>query len=678
MAAEASGAAADADARPTPGGDKPGFQIAPPCDAPPGDVTAANADHLAHGGAKGRHAGFWGLALGALGVVFGDIGTSPLYAMREALAHTRPGMGVEASVLGVISLVVWALFLIVTLKYVAFLMRADNKGEGGTLALMALAQRSLAAGGVGRRSAVVFFLGVCGAALFYGDGIITPAMSVLSAIEGLKIAPGLGPHMGKLVVPLSAAVLVGLFLIQSRGTARVATLFGPICALWFLTLGGLGLYHIADDLSIFRALSPHYGAVFLFKNGLIGFLILGSVFLAVTGAEALYADMGHFGRWPIQAAWLFMVLPCLVLNYMGQGALVLSHPDMRVDPFFRMIPEVAYWPVLILATLAAIIASQAVITGAFSITQQAVLLGILPRISIRRTSETHAGQIYVPQINTFLMVGVLVLLLVFETSSRLAAAYGIAVTGAMFVDTLLFFVIIRYMWKRPLWQAVAAVGVFGALDLVFIGSNLLKIPQGAWLPLVLGGALVIVMSTWSRGSRILTEKTRREAIPLTDLMQMLQARRPHRAPGTAIFLTSDPDLAPVALMHNLKHNKVLHDKNVILTVRTAETPRVSEAKRVEIIPVNDDFRKVIVNYGFMETPNVPKALGVCRKQGLKFDIMSTSFFLGRRSVVPSAQSGMPLWQDNIYIFLLKNAANPTDFFRIPPGRVVEMGAQVTV
>ena len=679
MASEAVGGVLPATPSSPPAGDKAGFQVAPPCEPSASDVTVANGEALAHGTAKGaRHPGFLGLSLGALGVVFGDIGTSPLYAMREALAHSRSGGSAEGAVLGVVSLVFWALLLVVTVKYVAFLMRADNKGEGGTLALMALAQRALAAGGPGRRSAVVFFLGVCGAALFYGDGIITPAMSVLSSIEGYKIAPGIGHMMGPLVLPLSAAILVVLFLIQSRGTARVATLFGPVCALWFLTLAGLGVMHIAEDPSIFRALSPHYGVVFLIKNGLLGFLILGSVFLAVTGAEALYADMGHFGRWPIQASWLFVVLPCLVLNYMGQGAMVLHHPATAADPFFKMIPPVLYWPVVGLSTLAAIIASQAVITGAFSITQQAVLLGILPRMSIRRTSETHAGQIYVPQVNSLLMLGVLVLLVVFGTSSRLAAAYGIAVTGAMFVDTLLFFVIIRYFWKRPLWQAVAAVGVFGSLDVVFIGSNLLKIPQGAWLPLALGAALVVVMMTWSRGSRIVAEKARRDAIPLNELMGMLAARRPHRAPGTAIFLTSDPDLAPVALMHNLKHNKVLHDKNVILTVRTAETPRVPESERVKIYPINDDFRKVVVNYGFMETPNVPKALGVCRKQGLKFDIMSTSFFLGRRSVVPSAQSGMPLWQDNIYIFLLRNAANPTDFFRIPPGRVVEMGAQVTV
>ncbi len=639
------------------------------------DAGLSGEDAMLH--AQRKKAGFWGMALGSLGVVFGDIGTSPLYAMREALHHSRHATS-EAAVLGVVSLVLWALILIVTVKYVFFLMRADNKGEGGTLALMALAQRSLAASPTGRRSVFVFVLGVCGAALFYGDGIITPAMSVLSSIEGLKIAPGLGHHIAPFVVPISAGVLIALFLVQSRGTQSVAKLFGPLTAAWLLVLGGLGLLHVFDNLSIFRAISPHYGVVFLIQNGFLGFVILGSVFLAVTGAEALYADMGHFGRWPIQASWLFMVLPCLMLNYLGQGALVLAHPADAVDPFFRMIPQVAYWPILILATIAAIIASQAVITGAYSITQQAVSLGLLPRITITRTSETHAGQIFVPQINTFLMVGVLILLVVFENSSRLASAYGIAVTGAMFVDTLLFFVIIRHFWKRPIWQAVLAVAVFGSLDVVFISSNLLKIPQGAWLPLALGGGLVLLMMTWVRGSHILTEKTRRDSVPLTDLIEMLRARAPHRVPGTAIFLTSDPEMAPVALMHNLKHNKVLHEKNVILTVRTAETPRVSSDERLQLISVNDDFKKLILTYGFMETPNVPKALNICKKKGLKFDIMSTSFFLGRRSVVPTANRGMPMWQDKLYIFLLKNAANPTDFFHIPPGRVVELGAQVKV
>jgi KUP system potassium uptake protein len=633
-------------------------------------VASAPAEETRAGAA---HEGFWTLALGAVGVVFGDIGTSPLYAMREALHHVRAGIVPEIAVLGVVSLVTWALVLIVTVKYVVFLMRADNKGEGGTLALMALAQRSLPI-----RSAAVFFLGVVGAALFYGDGIITPAISVLSAVEGVRDAPGAPHALGELVLPISGAILISLFLVQSRGTASVARYFGPVMAAWFLVLAALGLYHVADDPSVLRALSPHYGVVFLLDNGFLGFIILGSVFLAVTGAEALYADMGHFGKGPIRAAWLGLGLPALLLNYLGQGALVLHHPADAIEPFYRMVPDAVYWPVLILAMLATIIASQAVITGAFSMTQQAVQLGLLPRIDIRRTSETQAGQIFVPQVNTMLMLGVLTLLITFRSSSNLASAYGIAVTGAMFVDTLLFFVIVRYCWKQPVWAAVLASAAFGVLDVVFIASNLLKFFHGAWLPLALGAGLVTIMWTWTRGTQILHEKTRRDSIPLAELSDILRARAPHRAQGAAIFLTSDPETAPAALMHNLKHNKVLHQKNVILTMATAETPRVREDDRLRIERINDDFTKVTVFYGFMESPNVPKALGLCRKVGLKFDIMATSFFLGRRSVVPSAQSGMPLWQDKLFIFLMKNAANPTDFYKIPPGRVVEMGTQVTV
>ena len=657
----ASAVSVDADPQPPHPTDKTHHQNGP------GDGGHGNGGH----GPKG--AGFRTLTIGAIGVVFGDIGTSPLYAMREALRHARSGLRLEDSVLGVTSLVLWALTLIVTIKYVVFLMRADNKGEGGTLALMALAQRAL-----GRRSAIIFLFGVVGASLFYGDGIITPAISVLSAVEGLKAAPHLGHLMSPYILPVAAAILVGLFVAQSAGTGKVAALFGPITAVWFLTLGGLGLFHLAQDWSVLRAINPYYGFHFLLENGFLGFVILGSVFLAVTGAEALYADMGHFGRDPIRFAWLVLVFPCLTLTYLGQAALVMSHPAARSDPFWHMVPAVAYWPILVLATMATVIASQAVITGAFSMTQQAVQLGLLPRLDIRRTSETQQGQIFVPSVNTLLMIGVLVLLFVFETSARLASAYGIAVTGAMFVDTLLAAVVIPRLWKWNLWQTAALVVPLALVDLTFISSNLLKIPDGAWLPLVLGAALVVVMWTWTRGAEILTVKARRESVSLAELSEMLRARVPHRAPGTAIFLTSEPDVAPVALMHNLKHNKVLHERNIILTVKTADVPRVMDADRCQISTLNDDFTKVVLNYGFMESPNVPKALGLCRKQGLKFDIMSTSFFLGRRSVVPSAQSGMPLWQDKVFIFLMKNAANPTDFFKIPPGRVVELGAQVTV
>ncbi|CAN7328062.1 potassium transporter Kup [Brevundimonas sp. LjRoot202] len=642
----------------------------------PQDKSVAPAHPHPAAAGEGGHvkAGKWGLIIGAIGVVFGDIGTSPLYAMREALHHSRSGGTAELAVLGVVSLVFWALILVVTLKYVVFLMKADNKGEGGTLALMALAQRAM-----GRRSGLVFLLGVCGAALFYGDGVITPAISVVSAVEGLRDAPGIGSSLSPFILPIAAGILIALFMIQSRGTASVARYFGPLTAVWFLILAGLGLWHIFDDISILRALSPHYGVLFLIDNGFLGFVILGSVFLAVTGAEALYADMGHFGKAPIRQGWLIFVLPCLTLNYLGQGALVLAEPAALANPFWKMVPEFAYWPVLIMATIATVIASQAVITGAFSVTQQAVQLGLLPRIDIRNTSESQAGQIFVPSVNLMLMVGVLALVATFQTSTALAAAYGIAVTGSMFVDTLLAWFIVRRLWKWSLPVSLAALAPFLVIDLVFLTSNLLKIPQGAWFPLALGVILILIMWTWVRGTQIVTAKTRKDSLPLADLIEMLRARPPHRAPGTAIFLTSDPDIAPVALMHNLKHNKVLHEKNVILTVRTTDRPRVSAADRVRIEPISDDFKKLIVSYGFMERPNVPKALNLCRKQqGLKFDIMSTSFFLGRRSLVPSANQGMPLWQDRLYIFLMRNAANPTDFFHIPPGRVVELGTQVSV
>ncbi len=645
----------------------------------PASNTPDNAKHPtgheshASGGHTAKRTGFMALTLGAIGVVFGDIGTSPLYALREAIAHAQKGVGGDLAIVGVVSLAFWALMVVVTFKYVFFLMRADNKGEGGTLSLMALAQFA-----VGRRSAWIFILGVCGAALFYGDGIITPAISVLSAVEGLQDAPGLSGKLDAFIVPIAAGVLIALFMAQSRGTASLAKYFGPIMAVWFLSLGALGLLHIGDDPSILRALSPWYGVSLLLHDGFLGFIILGSVFLAVTGAEALYADMGHFGKAPIRAGWLYFALPCLTLNYLGQGAFILDNPSAASNPFWNMVPGFAYWPMLILATVATVVASQAVITGAFSVTQQAVQLGLLPRIDIRNTSETQAGQIYVPAVNSFLMIGVLTLLVVFQSSHNLTAAYGVAVTGTMLVNTLMAYSVIRKGWKWPMWAVAGTLIPFAFIDSVFLTSNLLKIPDGAWMPLVLGAILVVIMWTWVRGTQILTSKTRKDSLPLNDLIEMLHARPPHRAPGTAIFLTSDPDVAPVALMHNLKHNKVLHEKNVILTVRTSERPRVKDSDRVKMEPINDDFKKLTVTYGFMETPNVPRALGLCRKQGLKFDIMSTSFFLGRRSLIPSARQGMPLWQDRLFIFLMRNAANPTDFFHIPPGRVVELGAQVAV
>ncbi len=638
--------------------------------------TAAPAADLAHSvepeQLRRRRGGFAALTLGAAGVVFGDIGTSPLYALREALAHTRPMGPPQVAVLGVVSLILWTLTLIVTIKYIAFLMSADNKGEGGPVALMALAQRA-----AGRASASLFLLGIVGVALFYGDGVITPAFTVLSAVEGLKEAPHLGQPLGPYVLPISAGILVALFLGQANGTQRVATLFGPIMVVWFLTLAVLGAVNLNADRAMLQAISPYWAVRFLIQNGFVGFAILGGVFLAVTGAEALYADMGQFGRRPIRAAWA-MVFPCLALNYLGQGAWVLRHPRSSTNPFFDMTPHFAYLPVLFLATVAAVIASQAVITGAFSMTRQAVQLGLLPRIDIKRTSETQSGQIFVPAVNGMMMVGVLLLLGVFQSSHRLASAYGVAVTGTMFISTLLAYVVARHMWGWSRPRAMLLLAPIALVDTVFLASNLLKIADGAWLPLAFGIGLVIVMRTWSTGVRILTEKTRADSLPLDDLCAMLSRRAPHRTAGTAMFLTANPDLAPVALMHNLKHNKVLHERNVILTIQTAETPRVKEKDRVRIEPINGDFKRVILTYGFMESPNVPKTLTKCRALGLKFDIMSTSFFMGRRSLVPDTHSGMPPWQDHLFIFLMRNAANPTDFFKIPPGRAVELGAQVTI
>ncbi|MBO9707191.1 MAG: potassium transporter Kup [Caulobacter sp.] len=666
MASEASGVPTPADSAP-----------AASCDVPP------QASHgPSHGPAKGH--GVFALALGSVGVVFGDIGTSPLYAFKEAL-HVAAADGVtRAEILGTVSLALWALILVVTVKYVLFIMRADNKGEGGVLSLMALAQRA-----IGHRTTLVFTLGVIGAALFYGDAVITPAISVLSAVEGVRTIPSLEHVFNTQMVMLIATVmLLGLFFIQSHGTAKVGQLFGPICAFWFATMFALGLYHLLDNPGVFRAINPYYAVRFLTHHGFAGFLVLGAVFLTVTGAEALTADMGHFGRWPIQAAWLFFVLPCLAINYLGQGAFALQEYDAaqhagrafrELNWFFEMAPDVLRLPLVILAGAATVIASQAVITGAFSLTQQAIQLGLLPRLDVRRTSETQSGQIFVPQLNTMLLIGVLAVMLTFKTSSALAHAYGLAVTGTMVVTTFMAFIVMRRLWKWKLPAALAFLVPFMALDLAFLSANALRFFTGGWLPVLIGAALFTVMTTWVRGAQILSDKTRRDSVPLVDLMEILRARAPHRAPGTAIFLTSDPDMTPVALMHNLKHNKVLHERNVVLTVRTAETPRVAEEDRIRTQAINADFKKVEIFYGFMESPNVPKALALLRKQqGLKFDIMATSFFLGRRSIVPSANSGMPLWQDRIFIFLMKNAANPTDFFKIPPGRVVELGAQVTV
>ncbi|MDC7787175.1 potassium transporter Kup [Rhodoplanes sp. TEM] len=614
---------------------------------------------------------FWALTLGSVGVVYGDIGTSPLYAFREALrSAVGDGPITQTAVLGVLSLILWALTLVVTVKYVLLLLRADNHGEGGTLSLTALASRAL-----GRRTMPVVTLGIIGAAMFYGDSVITPAISVLSAVEGLTIVT---PAFEHAVLPLTVGILVVLFAVQSRGTARVAAFFGPVMVVWFVALAGLGLLHIADDPHIFWAANPLYGISFVVEHPLIGLVTLGLVFLAVTGGEALYADLGHFGCKPIRTAWFGLVFPALVINYFGQGAMVLANPGALENPFYRMVPEPFLLPMVILATAATVIASQAVITGAYSITRQAIQLGLIPRLAIRHTSEIHSGQIYIPRVNTALLVGVLLLVGMFKTSSALASAYGIAVTTTMVVDALLAFVVIWKLWGWKPWSAAALIVPFVLIDGTFFIANLLKLFEGAWVPLLFAGVIVLLIMTWRRGSRLLAAKTRHLEIPLETLVQTLTKKPPHIVPGTAVFLTGDPDSAPTALLHNLKHNKVLHQHNVVLTIESADTPRVTEEDRVRITRLSPLFSKVVLRFGFMETPNVPKALAIARKQGWHFDIMSTSFFLSRRLLKPAAQSGMPKWQDNLFIRLAKSASDATDFFQIPTGRVVEVGTQVTV
>ena len=615
--------------------------------------------------------GFWALTLGSIGVVFGDIGTSPLYAFREAASHAAEGQPVSRIiVLGVLSLILWSLFIVVTAKYVLLLLRADNNGEGGTLSLMALGQRAL-----GRRSWPLLALGVVGASMFIGDSMITPAISVLSAVEGLKLVT---PALEHYVVPLTILILVVLFSVQRSGTARVASLFGPVMMVWFTTLAVMGLVHINDDPTVLMAINPWYAIQFMLSHGVVGLVTMGLVFLAVTGGEALYADLGHFGRKPIQTGWFYFVLPALLINYFGQGALVLSDPSAIENPFYRLVPEILLIPLVVLATAATVIASQAVITGAYSLIRQAVQLGLLPRFEVRYTSETHAGQIYLPRVNRLLLIGVVLLVLLFRTSSGLASAYGIAVSTTMVVDGIMGFVVIWKLWN---WRAATAAAVilpFVVVDMSFFAANLLKLLDGAWVPLLFGIVVAVLIWTWRRGATILAAKTRRIEVPLMDLIKSLEKRPPHIVKGTAVFLTSDPSFVPTALLHNLKHNKVLHEHNVILTIETAQTPRVDPAERVKMETISEKFSTVRLRFGFMESPNVPKALVIARKLGWQFDIMATSFFVSRRSLKPSAQSGMPAWQDHLFIAMSRSANDATDYFQIPTGRVVEVGTQVTI
>src|SRR3954468_15018630 len=636
-------------------------------------LTAPTGSDLRASASDGaRHpTSFWALTIGSIGVVYGDIGTSPLYAFREAItAATAGGDVTPTAVLGVLSLIFWALIVVVTLKYVVILLRADNNGEGGTLSLMALAQRAL-----GRSTPVLVLLGTISGALFYGDAVITPALSVLSAVEGLKIAtPAFEPY----VVPLTVVILLALFAVQSRGTASVAALFGPITLVWFVAIAIPGILQIAANPTVLQALNPWHAVTFLGGHGVIGLVALGAVFLAVTGTEALYADLGHFGRKPIQTAWIAIVLPALVLNYLGQGALVLGNPKAIENPFFLLYPDWALLPMVLLATAATVIASQAVITGAYSLTRQAIQLGLLPRLEIRHTSQTREGQIYMPRVNGVLLIGVLILVGIFRSSEGLASAYGIAVTGTMMVTAVMAFIVIWKAWKWSPWLAAALIAPFLLIDLTFLTANMLKVFEGGWMPLALGSLLLLLMYTWRRGSRLLFEKTRKQETPLRGLVAMLEKKPPVYVPGTAVFLTSDPTSAPTALMHSLKHYKVLHEKNVILTVETADTPTVKPEDRVQIEQIGERFALVALHFGYMETPNVQKARAIARKLGWQFDIMSTSFFLSRRALKPAANSGMPRWQDRLFIGLARGANDATDYFQIPTGRVVEIGTQVAI
>ena len=618
-----------------------------------------------------KEAGLLSLSLASIGVVYGDIGTSPLYAFRATMiaAGARGGVRVE-DVLGGLSLIIWALMIIVTAKYVVILLRADNRGEGGTLSLLALAQRA-----IGRSTGVILALGMLGAALFYGDAVITPAISVLSAVEGLSLVTS---RLDALVLPITMIVIIALFAAQSRGTAAVASLFGPITLIWFGVLAVGGLQHVVADPSVLASLNPVHAARFLQTHGKLGLVVLGAVFLAVTGAEALYADLGHFGRKPIQLAWLVVAFPALILNYLGQGAALLADPTTIENPFFLMYPAQALLPVVGLATCATIIASQAVITGAFSLTRQAIQLRLLPRMKIRHTSETQAGQIYLPSVNSFLLVAVLALVLAFGSSSALANAYGISVTGTMVVTAILALIVVHKHWHWPLWAASLLMLPFLAIDLIFLGANMLKVVEGGYVPLCIAGLVVLIMWTWVKGTALLTAKEQSSEVPMDLILRQLDKKPLPMIAGTAIFLTSNPEYAPVALMHSLKHFKSLHEHNVILTIVTGNVPRVALEDRIDLVDVNPRFRRITMTFGYMEDPNVPQALALCRKLGWKFDIMSTSFILSRRTLKLSSKSKLPGWQSRLYIFLARNAAGASDYFHIPAGRVVEIGTQVNL
>ncbi len=630
-------------------------------------MTTASADPSTPAGSL-KLAAF----LGVLGVVYGDIGTSPLYALKASLEHFKEGGMARADVLGVLSLILWSLVLVVTVKYVLLVMRADNRGEGGILALMTLAQRGATGPAM---SKALTMIGICGAGLFFGDGMITPAISVMSAVEGLEVA---APAFKELVLPLSVVIILGLFMVQYRGTAAIGKLFGPIMVLWFGAIGLLGVKAIAANPEVLLAISPTYGVAVLLHHGFLAFLVLGSVVLAVTGAEALYADMGHFGRRPIQVAWLFMVLPCLLLNYFGQGALVLSDPATLSNPFFLLCPEWLRLPMVLLATAATVIASQALISGAYSMARQCMQMGFLPRLTVRHTSATEEGQIYLPQVNMTLLLGVLFLVAAFRSSDSLASAYGIAVTGTFIATSILAIVAFRRTYH---WSRFAAVSIFGGLmviDIAFFASNALKIVEGGWVPLVLGMTIFIMMTTWKRGRVLLLERWKTDSLPLASFLARLPQSRTIRVPGLAVFMTGNPDYVPGALLHNLKHNKVLHERVLFVTVQNVDVPEIRPAERAEITELAAGIHRVLIRYGFMESPNLPRELAALQAAGVTVEPMQASYFLGRETLVAAAAPKMPMWRMWLFLLMARNSVSATEFFRIPSDRVVELGVRVAI
>ncbi len=613
------------------------------------------------------------LVLGALGVVYGDIGTSPLYAIRECFHHGYDIAKSPENILGVLSLITWSLVVMVSIKYILFIMRADNKGEGGILALIALVSPHRARRSTDRVRYVIP-IGVFGAALLIGDGMITPAISVLSAVEGLKIAT---PLFEPYVIYITVAILTGLFYMQKAGTAKIGSVFGPIMVLWFSTLACLGIVNILKAPHVLAAVNPIFAIRFFVENNSQAFFVLGSVVLAVTGGEALYADMGHFGRRPIKVAWFFGVLPALLLNYFGQGALMVTNPDVD-HPFFQMAPGWATIPLVILSTAATVIASQALISGVFSLSRQAIQLGYIPRLNIVHTSKDEIGQIYIPLVNWSLFLSTVWLVLTFKSSSNLASAYGLAVTGTMVTTTILAYFVARRNWGWSHWKAIPIVAIFLTCDLAFFSANLPKIPDGGWFPLVVGAFMYFLMSTWQRGRAIVAERMRRNALPLAQLVRDIEKQNPIRVPGTAIFMTSDPDSTPAALVHNLKHNKILHERVAVLTITTTDEPYVRSKDRIQFNVVCNNLYRVVANYGFMQTPNIFEILDAAKKQGFQFQFEEITFFLGRETILASREPGMAIWREKIFAFMLRNAQRATAFFQIPPDQVIEVGMQVEI